>query len=113
VQDGIEAQQLFLLALEQARDGHAGPARDDLGDFVGGDFLLHERAFAFLAGLLDFVLGVLERFSFCGDLAVAELGDAVEIVGALGLVDLARTCSSSSRSLPVARWRPFRFATGP
>ena len=40
----LHAQQLFLLAFEHAVDRHAGPARDDLRDVVGGDGLLDHRA---------------------------------------------------------------------
>ena len=40
----LHAQQLVALAFEHAVDGNAGPARDDLGDVVGGDGLLdHAR----------------------------------------------------------------------
>ncbi|KTT88433.1 hypothetical protein NS44R_15115, partial [Mammaliicoccus sciuri] len=38
-----------LLALEHLVDRHAGPARDDLRDVVGGDRLLHHLAAAMLA----------------------------------------------------------------
>jgi hypothetical protein len=68
VQNGIEPQQLFLLALEQPRDGHAGPARDDLGDFVGGDFLLHQARAPLpsFTALAIFSSASLSAFSFCG-----------------------------------------------
>jgi hypothetical protein len=68
VQNRIEPQQLFLLALEQPRDGHAGPARDDLGDFVGGDFLLHEARppLPSLTDLAIFSSASFSAFSFCG-----------------------------------------------
>ena len=42
VENLVEAKQFLLLALEQAGDRNAGPARDDFGDFVGGDFLLEQ-----------------------------------------------------------------------
>ena len=42
VQDLVEAQQLLALALHQARDRDAGPARDDLGDLVLGDLLAQQ-----------------------------------------------------------------------
>ena len=38
--------ELFAFAFEHARDGDAGPARDDFGDFVAGDFFLHQRVAA-------------------------------------------------------------------
>jgi len=39
VQNVVEAQELLALALHQAGDRDAGPARDDLGDLVLGDLL--------------------------------------------------------------------------
>ena len=43
VQALLHVDQLLGLALEQAADGDAGPARDDLGDVVGVDLLLEEH----------------------------------------------------------------------
>ena len=62
-------------------DGDARPARDDRGDVVLVDLLLHHRL-----ELLLFALGQLglER----GQLAVADLGDALEVAGALGALGL-------------------------
>ena len=40
----LHLDELLELALQQPRDRDAGPGRDDLGDVVGGDFLLEERA---------------------------------------------------------------------
>ena len=56
----LHAQQLLLLALEHPVDRHAGPARDDLRDVVGGHRLFDHGAFAF--GGLD----VLSFFSSSG-----------------------------------------------
>ncbi len=85
VQDGVEPQQLFLLALHQPRHRHAGPARHHLGDLVGRHFLLHQ---ARAAPAVDFFLSLLQRLFLLGQDAVLQLGGAVEVVGPLGLLDL-------------------------
>src|SRR4051794_808676 len=87
VQDLVEAQELFALALHQPRDRNAGPARHDLGDLVVGDLLAQQRVVAPLlleARLLGVQLALELRQA-----PVAQLGGAVEVVGALGLLDLA------------------------
>ncbi len=85
VQLVLEMEQLLLLALEEFRDGNAGPARDHAGDVVLVDlFLRHPRAVALGEALLfglELLLQLRQR-------AVAQLGDLVEIVLALGLLDL-------------------------
>ena len=48
VQNRIELEQLLLLALKQARDGHAGPAGDHFRDLVRRHFLLHEARAPFV-----------------------------------------------------------------
>ena len=48
----LHAQQLLLLAFEHAVDRHAGPARHDLRDVIGGHRLLdHGAALAFAASI--------------------------------------------------------------
>ena len=74
-----EAQQLLALALDEARDGDAGPAADDLGDLVLGDLLAEHPGG--VGALLGGELG--ELLLEGGDGAVAELGDGVEVAGAL------------------------------
>ena len=75
--------QLLDLALHQPGDRDPGPARDDLGDVLLGDLLVQQRAALGLAALqprppLDHDLLQL------GDLAVVELGGALEVPVALG-----------------------------
>ena len=88
VQDLVEAQQLLALALDQAGDRDAGPLGDDVGDLVLGDLLAQQR------GCPSRSSGR-ARSARCssasssGSLAVLELGGAVEVVVALGLLDLA------------------------
>ena len=38
----LHVEQLLALALEHLVDGNAGPARDHLGDLLGGDLLLQD-----------------------------------------------------------------------
>src|SRR5918996_1354277 len=68
------------------RSGSASPARDDLGDVLSVDLLLEEAGLARLGvgglGLGDAALEV-------GDLAVAQLGGALEVALARSLVELA------------------------
>ena len=80
VQPLLHVDQLLGLALEQPRDGDAGPGADDGGDVVLVDLLLHHRLGRRLA-LRELLL---ER----GQLAVADLGDALEVAGALGALGL-------------------------
>ncbi len=40
----LHLEQLLALALEHLVDRHAGPARHDLGDVIGGHRLVHQRA---------------------------------------------------------------------
>ena len=61
-----------------------GPLRDDLGDVLGVDLLLQEGG---LAVLLRLQLG--EALLELGDLAVAQLGGALQVGVALGALDLA------------------------
>ena len=81
VQPLLHVDQLLGLALEQARDGDARPARDDRGDVVLVDLLLHHRLPSGVVALLELLL---ER----RQLAVADLGDALEVAGALGALGL-------------------------
>ena len=73
--------ELLTLALEHAVDGNAGPARDHLGDLVGGDLLLQELA-ARLGGLRQLPLQI-------GNDRIAQLAGAREIATALHDLELA------------------------
>src|SRR5439155_8906629 len=88
VQALLHVDQLHGLALEQALDRDARPASDHRGDVVLVDFFLDHRALRHVARL--------ELALELGQLAVTDLGDALELpvaLGALGftaqLVDLA------------------------
>ena len=90
VENLVEAEELFLFALQKAGDGDAGPAGDNLADFLGGDFLADELGFAGFALVLFFTrrFGRLELLFELRKLAVLEFGHLVEVVGALGGFDL-------------------------
>lgn len=49
-EDLVQAQQLLALALLEARDGNAGPGRDDLGDLVLRDDLVQQPVLALFGG---------------------------------------------------------------
>src|ERR671937_120163 len=70
--------QLLGLALEQARDRDARPPGDDLGDVVLVDLLLDHRLPLGHRTVASRELPLERR-----PLAVADLGDALEIAGAL------------------------------
>ena len=72
VQPLLHVDQLLGLALEQAVDRDAGPARDDRCDVVLVDLFLHHRLRRTALALRKLLL---ER----GQLAVADLGDALEV----------------------------------
>src|SRR5439155_18331248 len=79
--------QLLALALDQPGDGDPGPARHHLGDVLLVDALLQEPPAAVLARAEpSLLLG--ELALELGELPVLELGHLVEIVLALGLLDL-------------------------
>ncbi len=74
----LHVDQLLHLALQQARDGDPGPARDDLGDVVGVDLLLEKDGLGPLAERP--ILGALQGSQSLlqiGNLAIAELGCAL------------------------------------
>ena len=77
----LHVDQLLGLALEQPLDGDAGPAGDDLGDVVLVDLLLDHRLDSLRLALGQ--LGLELR-----QLAVADLGDPLEVAGALGALGL-------------------------
>ncbi len=81
VQPLLHVDQLLGLALEQPRDRDAGPAGDDLGDVVLVDLLLHHR-------LVDRLRRARPAPSRARELAVADLGDALEVAGPLGALGL-------------------------
>ena len=80
----LHVQQLVALALEHPLDRNAGPARDDCGDLVGVDLLLHHRRPWPLRRLSSAFELLLQR----RDLAVRELAGAREIAAALRLLQL-------------------------
>ena len=68
----VEAQQLFALALHQAADGDARPLADDVGDLVFGHSVVHHGILARV--LFGRGLGVLELLFKGGKVRVLELG---------------------------------------
>ena len=85
MQPVLHLHQLLDLAFDQAADRDAGPAGDDLGDVLGVDLLLQQspvlcRRFLLLR-LAQLLLELHQR-------AVLQLGGAVQVVGAAGLLDL-------------------------
>ena len=85
VQALLHVHELLDLALEQAADRDARPARDDLGDVLGGDLLLEEPGVAVVGALL----GLGQLALQLGDLAVAQLGGALQVGLALGALGVA------------------------
>jgi hypothetical protein len=82
----LHAQELAGLPLEQAARGDAGPGRDDLGDVVGTDLLVHHRV-ALTRRLGGLRLGELTFHG--GDLAVDQPARGVHVALALGLLGQA------------------------
>ena len=82
----LEVQELLHLAFHQAADGNAGPARHDVADVFLVDLFLHQARAARLGLQLRFCGG--ELLLELDQLAVLQLGGAVEIVLALRLLDL-------------------------
>ena len=102
VEDLVEAQQLLALALDQPRHRDAGPLGDDLGDLLLGHLLAQQLVAAAVdAGLLLAQLCLELR-----QLAVLELRRAVEVVLALGVLDLPAHCSICSGSARSSRSPP-------
>ena len=77
----LHAEQFGALALEHAFDRDPGPARDDRGDVLVGDFLAQHRALGRGGGLGELLLEL-------GDAAVLELAGAGEVAAALRLLEL-------------------------
>ena len=75
-------QQLAALAFEHLFDRHAGPARHDRSDLLGGDRLLAHHASPFLG------LGFGEPLFEVGDDAVGELAGTRPVAAALHLLEL-------------------------
>ena len=83
VQMLAELEQFFLFAFEQSRNRNPGPARNHRRDIILVDFLLDQlHAALFLEPLFFFRQLALEL----RELAVLELGHAVQIVLPLGLL---------------------------
>ena len=83
----LHLHELLAFSLQQAADGDARPACDDLGDVVGVDLLFEEhRRLAASLALLRFVLGDLALELW--DLAVAELGGSLQVGVAFGALHL-------------------------
>src|SRR4051794_64416 len=85
VQALLHVDQLLDLALEQLRDRDAGPLGHDLGHVLVVDLLLEEAAAVGVGRLLR----RRERLLEVGDLAILELGGALQVGVALGALDLA------------------------
>ena len=85
VQPLFHLDELGGLALHEAIDRDAGPRADDLGDVVGADLLLEERARTLERGQGGLLLGegVLQRLLG----GVLQLGGGGEVGLALGLLD--------------------------
>ena len=81
----LHVDELLELALHQAGDRDAGPGRDDLGDVVGRDLLLEQRAGALERGDRRLLLG--QAVGQLAGLAVLQLRGAAVVGLALGLVD--------------------------
>ena len=75
-----QAEDLLALAFEELAHGHAGPAGDDFGDLFGRDGLAEETG-----GGLRRALELGDVLLELGDGAVTELGDFLQLAGALGL----------------------------
>jgi len=86
VEDLVQAQQLVALALLEPAHRDPGPGRDDLGDLLLGDHLAQQPPAALLGRQL-LLLGRQPPFQL-GQLAVAQLGGPVQVVGPLGLLGL-------------------------
>jgi hypothetical protein len=96
VQDLVEAQQLLALALDSRATGMPvqrattsaiSSSVTSSRSSAGAALLLSRRSSSAVQAALEL-----------GQAPVAQLGGAVEVVVALGLLDLAATCSSSARS---------------
>ena len=70
VEGGLQPHQLLHLALQEARDGDAGPAADHLGDVLGVDLLLQEARAGLQLGQV--VVGVGDAAFQLRQLAVAD-----------------------------------------
>jgi hypothetical protein len=83
----LHVDQLLHLALHQPRHGDAGPARHHLGHVLVVHLLLQEGDVGL--ELAQPCLLVLDELLELGDLAVAELGCALEVRVPLGALCLA------------------------
>ncbi len=100
----LHLHELLHLAFEHLGDGDAGPLGDDLGDVLFVDLFLEQAVDAFGARSLRrrrwavLLVGELGEFaSSLGDLAVLQLGGALEVALAGGL---ARPRSAGLRASP-------------
>ena len=82
----FEVEQFLHLALHELAHRDARPLGDHFGDVVLGDLLAQERFAGVAAGELDLLGGQLAVEFAQG--AVFQLGGLVEVVAALGLLDL-------------------------
>ena len=83
----IQMQQFFALAFHQFGNRDARPAGDDAGDFFLGHLVAQQRAVAL--GFLGDLLLVGQLFLKLRQLAVFQLGGAIQIIIALGFGDFA------------------------
>ena len=104
------------LQARKSRDGHSGPASDNLRDLIGGDLFMHEtgRTLAVLHRFGDGFLGVLEFLFFLRQQTVAKLGGAGKIIGPLRLLDFIADMLEFLAQFGLSpRWPPFHFAIAP
>ena len=107
VQPVLHLDQLGRLALHQAVDRDAGPGRDDLGDVVGRDLFLEQRARALERGERGLLLAQPVVELLLG--AVLQLGGRRVVGLALGLLDAdLELLELGLGGADARRWRPSR-----
>ncbi len=85
MQQLFQVEKLLPLVLDKAGDGYAGPFGHDLGYFLLSDLFLQKPALIRRV-LLDLLL--FDQLLEFGQLAVLQPGQLVEVIFALGLLDL-------------------------
>jgi hypothetical protein len=113
VEDLVETEELVFFSFEQPRNGDASPPRDDIADFLGGDFFANEFGLATFFFGIDGSLGGFQFLFEGGQATVLEFGDFIEVVAALGgfdfLSDLVYLCANLAGGLDPT---PFRLPAG-
>ena len=111
VQDILQVEELLALAFHELGDGDAGPAADNPGDLFFGN-LVPQEAVLTLALLGDslFLLQILLQLR---QFAILQFRGAVQIVGALRLLDLGiDTLNLLAEGADLADGFLFRFPAG-